>query len=241
MVVDYEGTHYVGWQIQPNGPTIQAELERALAVILREPVRVRAAGRTDSGVHACGQVAVAPVSRPPDDLGRVLRGVNALLPDDIAVRELTLVGDAFDPRRQARSRRYEYRLWCAPAASPFWRRWAWHLPMPLDRDAMQAAAAVLLGEHDVLGFQGADADPVQSTVRRITESGFVADGAALVYGIEATAFLMHMVRNIVGTLVEIGRGDRAVSSMQDILDSRDRMRAGMTAPPHGLTLVAVRY
>jgi tRNA pseudouridine38-40 synthase len=241
MLIDYEGTHYVGWQLQPNGPSIQAELERALAVVLREPVRIRAAGRTDAGVHACGQVASAPISRVPDDLGRLLRSLNAITPDDIAIRELSVVDDAFDPRRHARSRRYEYRIWRAPAASPFWRRWAWHVPQPLDLGAMQAAAAVLLGEHDMLGFQGPDADPVQSTVRRVSETAFVVDGSAWVYGIEATAFLKNMVRNIVGTLVEIGRGDRPVDSMHDILRSRDRTRAGRTAPPHGLTLVAVRY
>ena len=227
--------------MQPNGPTIQAAIEHALTTALREPARLRAAGRTDAGVHAFGQVATMPLERIPEDLGRLLRSLNALTPDDISIRELSLVDDRFDPRRHARGRRYEYRVWRGPAASPFWRRWAWHVWAPLDVPAMQAAAAVLLGEHDVLGFQGPDADPHESTVRRISESGFVEDGPSLIYGIEATAFLKNMVRNILGTLVEVGRGDRPVESIADILASRDRTRAGKTAPPHGLALVRVRY
>lgn len=239
--MDYEGTRYCGWQLQPNGPTIQGELERAFAIALREPVRVRGSGRTDAGVHASGQVAAAPITRDPGDLGKLRRSLNALTPDDIAVREIALVGDDFDPRRDARSRRYEYRIWRAPAESPFWRRWAWHVPYPLDLAKMQAAAAMLLGEHDVVAFQGANAQPVESTVRRIAESAFVDAGPQWVFGIEATAFLKNMVRNVVGTLVEIGRGDRPAEAMAEILASRDRTKAGATAPPHGLTLVAVRY
>ena len=241
LVVEYEGTAYHGWQVQPNGPTLQAILELALATALREPVRVRGAGRTDAGVHACGQVASARVTRVPDDLDRLCRSLNALTPDDVAVREVAVVADDFDPRRSARSRVYEYRLWNAGAPSPFWRRWAWHVPQTLDVPAMASAVEVLLGEHDFAAFRAADADPVRSTVRRVIESRLVDERPMLTYRIEASGFLKHMVRNIVGTLVEVGRGERPPEAMGSVLAGRDRTRAGATAPAHGLVLVAVRY
>jgi tRNA pseudouridine38-40 synthase len=241
LLVEYDGTDYLGWQLQPDGPTIQGVLERALAVALREPVRVRAAGRTDTGVHARGQVVTAPVTTPPDNLGRLLRSLNALTPDDVAVRGAELVDDDFDPRRHAKSRLYEYRILASPTSSAFWRRTAWHVLVPLDAGAMATAAAALVGEHDFSAFCGADSEPVLSTVRRVLVSELCRDDECLVYRIEATAFLKHMVRNIVGTLVEIGRGDRPASGMVEILASRDRRRAGETCPPHGLTLMAVRY
>jgi tRNA pseudouridine38-40 synthase len=241
FTVEYEGTAYQGWQLQPGGPTVQEVLERALATALREPVRVRGAGRTDAGVHACGQVAVARVTRVPDDLARLQKSLNALTPDDVAVRDVAVVDDAFDPRRHARSRVYEYRIWNAPAPSPFWRRFAWHVPDALDVDAMDAAARALVGEHDFAAFRGADAEPVRSTVRRVLESAVECGAGPLVYRIEATAFLKHMVRNVVGTLVEVGRGARRADAMRELLAGRDRTRAGATAPAHGLVLVAVRY
>jgi tRNA pseudouridine38-40 synthase len=241
LTVEYEGTAYQGWQVQPGGPTVQEILERALTTALREPVRVRGAGRTDAGVHACGQVAAVRVTRVPDDLSRLRRSLNALTPADVAVRDIAVVDDAFDPRRDARSRLYEYRILNAPAPSPFWRRWAWHVPDPLDLGAMDGAAAELVGEHDFAAFRGADAEPVHSTVRAVLESRLERTPPLLVYRIEATAFLKHMVRNVVGTLVEVGRGERAPAGMRELLAGRDRTRAGATAPPHGLTLVAVRY
>jgi len=241
LLVEYDGTNYLGWQLQPNGPTVQAVLEHALATALREPVRVRAAGRTDAGVHATGQVVAVPVSRVPDDLGRLLRSLNALTPDDVAIRSLSVVDDAFDPRRHARSRRYEYRILTSPTPSAFWRRYAWHHPVGLDTRAMTEAVASLLGEHDFAAFCAADADPVPSTLRRVLVSEIDREGDLLVYRIEATAFLKHMVRNIVGTLVEIGRGERAPSAMGEVLAGRDRRKAGRTAPAQGLVLVAVAY
>jgi tRNA pseudouridine38-40 synthase len=242
LTVEYEGTAYQGWQLQPHGPTVQEVLERALATALREPVRVRGAGRTDAGVHACGQVAAVRVLRVPDDLGRLLKSLNALTPDDVAVRDVAVVDDAFDPRRHARSRVYEYRILNAPAPSPFWRRFAWHVPAPLDVAAMADAARRLEGEHDFAAFRGADAEPARSTVRRVLESRLEHDAGGLVtYRVEATAFLKHMVRNIVGTLAEIGRAERPADSIAALLAGRDRTQAGATAPPHGLVLVCVRY
>jgi tRNA pseudouridine38-40 synthase len=241
LTLEYEGTAYRGWQLQPDGPTIQGILERALATALREAVRVRGAGRTDAGVHACGQVAAVRVSRVPADLGRLRRSLNALTPDDVVVREIAVVDDAFDPRRQARSRVYEYRILNRAAPSPFWRRHAWHVPPPLAAEAMDAAVRALEGEHDFAAFRAADAEPVRSTVRRVFESGVRVEGPLLVYRIEATAFLKHMVRNIVGTLVEVGRGERPPGALAEVLAGGDRTRAGATAPAHGLALVAVRY
>ena len=241
LVVEYEGGAYQGWQLQPGGPTVQAVLERALATALREPVRARAAGRTDAGVHACGQVVAVRVTRVPEDLGRLQRSLNALTPKDVAVRELAVVDDAFDPRRDARSRIYEYRLLNAPAPSPFWRRHAWHVARPLDTGAMDAAARMLEGEHDFAAFRAADAEPVRTTVRRVLESRVRVEGRLLTYRVEATAFLKHMVRNVVGTLVEVGLGDRSPGCMAELLAGGDRTRAGVTAPARGLTLVEVRY
>jgi tRNA pseudouridine38-40 synthase len=242
LVVEYEGTRFLGWQLQPGGPTVQGELERALGVALRAPVRVRGAGRTDAGVHAQGQVAVAGVPGRDVDLRRLLRSVNALLPEDIAVRDLALVDDAFDPRRHARSRVYEYRILNAEAPSPFWRRWAWHVARPLAVDAMDVAAELLVGEHDLAAFRAADAkETPRTTVRRVLESRIDREAPLLVYRVEATAFLKHMVRNVVGTLVEVGLGERPPGAFADLIASRDRTRAGATAPPHGLTLVEVRY
>ncbi len=241
LVVEYEGTAYQGWQLQPGGPTVQEVLERALATALREPVRVRGAGRTDAGVHACGQVAAVRVSRVPEDLDRLRKSLNALTPEDVAVREITVADDAFNPRRDARSRVYEYRIWNAPTPSPFWRRHAWHVPQLLDATAMDAGARFLEGEHDFAAFRGADAEPVRSTVRRVLESRLRVEAPLLTYRVEANAFLKHMVRNVVGTLVEVGRGERAATSVGEVLAGRDRTRAGATAPAHGLVLVAVRY
>ena len=241
LTIEYDGTAYQGWQVQPDAPTVQAALERALATALRERVRVRGAGRTDAGVHACGQVAAVRVTRVPSDLRRLQKSLNALTPDDIAIREIALVDDGFDPRRDARSRVYEYRILNLPAPSPFWWRYAWHVPDALDATAMHHAAKRLEGEHDFEAFRGADNVPVRSTVRRVLESAVHGEAPFVVFRIEATAFLKHMVRNLVGTLVEVGRGARPVDALAELLAGRDRTRAGATAPAHGLLLVRVRY
>jgi len=195
LVVEYEGTAYQGWQIQPGGPTIQEVLERALATVLRETVRVRGAGRTDAGVHACGQVAAVRVARVPDDLVRLQRSLNALTPDDVAVREIAVVDDAFDPRRHARSRVYEYRLLTAAAPSPFWRRYAWHVPRPLDPDAMDEAAGLLLGEQCVFAqYNTAEIDGVVKDAQ-----GGVLPGATV------TAVHLASGQRVVRITDEVGR------------------------------------
>lgn len=239
LIVEYDGSDYHGWQIQPNGPTIQETLEAAVARFCGESVRVNAAGRTDAGVHAAGQV-VAFTLQAPRAPEVVLRALNALTPRDISITTAEAVPENFDPRRAARSRTYVYRIWNAPWPSPFWRRYAWHLPRPLDVDAMQTAARALLGEHDFSAFQAADCD-AENPVRRVLRSEFTHRDALLTYTIEATAFLRHMVRSIIGTLVEVGNGAREPAELPRLLASRDRDQAGPTAPACGLCLQRVDY
>lgn len=239
LIVEYEGAAYHGWQIQPNGESVQAVLERAAAEMLGEAVRMTAAGRTDAGVHAAGQVVCFDVDR--DLAPRVVqRGLNALTPPDVSIRGAEVVPAEFDPRRSALSRTYVYRIWNRQAPSVFWRRYAWHVARPLDVDAMRAAAAELVGEHDFSSFRAAGCDAAHA-VRRVLQSAITARGPMVAYHIEATAFLRHMVRNIVGSLAAVGVGDRRAGDIGALLAARDRTRAGPTAPACGLCLLRVTY
>ena len=239
LLLEYDGTDYSGWQLQPNARTLQGVLEEALATALRQPVRLHASGRTDAGVHALGQVATFRTDRTvePRELRKTL---NALTPSDIAVREVAPVPESFDARRSATSRVYEYRIWNQPWRSVFWHRYTWHVSRALDLKAMRAAAAAIVGEHDFSAFRAADCES-ESRVRRVIHSGLSEAENLCVYRVQANAFLKHMVRSIVGTLVAAGTGEIAPGSMAAILASRDRARAGATAPPQGLCLVAVAY
>jgi tRNA pseudouridine38-40 synthase len=239
LTIEYDGTEYHGWQVQPNGATIQAVLEAAILRMLGESTRVAASGRTDAGVHASGQVVSFTVTRPTtaEDL---VRALNALTPRDISITAVDLVADDFDPRRAARSREYAYRIWNARWPSPFWRRYAWHLARPLDVERMRAAAAGLVGEHDFTSFRAAGCDAAHP-LRRVLCSDLAHDNQLITYTIEATGFLRHMVRNIVGTLVEVGAAERPVTDVERLLAARDRTLAGPTAPPHGLCLTRVNY
>jgi tRNA pseudouridine38-40 synthase len=239
LVLEYDGTDYCGWQIQPDERTVQATLEDALAKLLGHAARVSAAGRTDAGVHAAGQVACFRTPRILDT-GTILRALNALTPRDLAVRSVDTVADDFDPRRAARRREYIYRIWNRRVPSPFWRRYAWHVARPLALEKMDAAAALLVGEHDFTSFRAAGCDAA-SPVRRITGSGVARRDDMVVYTIEGTAFLRHMVRNIIGTLAEVGWGQRQVDEVGNLLRLRDRAKAAATAPPHGLCLTRVDY
>jgi tRNA pseudouridine38-40 synthase len=240
LVLEYDGTRYVGWQVQPNGPSIQAEVERALETLHHAPRRVIASGRTDAGVHATGQVVSFPEERPLP-LQAYARGLNALLPPDIAVRGASFEPDGFDARRSARGKRYRYRIENAPSRAPLSRLHAWQVFPPLDVAAMQAAAVHLLGRHDFAAFQASDCE-ARHAVRHVTRLDIDGEtGGRIDVVVEATAFLKHMVRNIVGTLAEVGRGRRPPDDLAAILKSGDRARAGPTAPPQGLCLERVFY
>jgi tRNA pseudouridine38-40 synthase len=239
VTIEYDGTAYHGWQVQPNGRTIQAVLQEAVARLSGEAVVVVAAGRTDAGVHACGQVISFALQRPVST--QALRSaLNALTPPDISITAAEAVGDDFHPRRAARSRIYAYRIWNARWASPFWRRYAWHVPRELDCEQMRAAAAHLLGDHDFTSFQAAGCEARQP-VRRVLRSDLDHSGHLVIYTIEATGFLRHMVRNIIGTLVEVGLGERGAADLPGLLAARNRTLAGPTAPACGLCLQHVNY
>lgn len=239
LLLEYDGTNYHGWQIQPTGATVQGTLEAALSRILNRPIRVRVAGRTDAGVHALGQVATFQAT-PPLDLVRFQHSLNSVLPSDIAIHAISEVPDTFHPRYDARSRTYQYRVWNRPSPSAIQARYSWHIPYPLDQGAMHAAAALLTGPHNFASFQGADS--VERTPwRTVMHSVVCRERDFLVYTVEARSFLRHMVRNIVGTLVDVGRGALSTDEFAAVFAAHDRSRAGLNAPPQGLFLVAVRY
>ncbi len=239
ITIEYDGTHYHGWQVQPSGETIQAILERAISTFLRTPTRIMGSGRTDAGVHALGQVANF-FSEQPHGPHRIRRALNALTPHDITIKEVEIVADCFDARRDGQSRVYEYHILNRTTPSPFYLNRAWHIHEPLDVEAMRRAILCLHGEHDFSSFRAAGCDAAHP-VRKVYRTSLEPRGELLVYTIEATAFLRHMVRNIVGTLVEVGCGLRTPQSFGALLEARDRTKAGPTAPPHGLYLVEVRY
>jgi tRNA pseudouridine38-40 synthase len=238
LIIEYDGTDFHGWQIQPGARTVQATLEEGLVRLLGHPTRAAAAGRTDAGVHACGQVVCfeSECEMSPTTLRRAL---NALTPVDLTVRSAEAVPDDFDPRRAARSRRYVYRIWNRREPSPFWRRYAWHVPWALDLEAMQCAAAQLVGEHDFSSFRASGCDAAHP-IRTVLLSELTRRGDLLLYAIEANAFLRHMVRNIVGTLVDVGSARRR-TDLATLLAARDRTMAAATAPALGLCLTDVRY
>jgi tRNA pseudouridine38-40 synthase len=240
LTLEYDGTRYVGWQLQPNGPSVQAEVERALATLHKAPRRVTAAGRTDAGVHARGQVVSFPEERPLP-LSAYVKGMNALLPGDVAVRAASLEPDGFDARRSARGKRYRYLIENVCTRAPLTRLQAWQLFGPLDVAAMRDAARHLVGRHDFAAFQAADcaAHHAVREVRRLEVLG--EPGGRIELVVEATAFVKHMVRNVVGTLVEVGRGKRSPASLPALLAGGDRKAAGPTAPPQGLCLEEVFY
>jgi tRNA pseudouridine38-40 synthase len=242
LTLQYDGTGYVGWQRQPNGLAIQQVLEDALAPIEGAAVTVHGAGRTDAGVHALGQVASVTLgaSLAPATLARAL---NAVLPADVRVLGIEEPGDGFHARFSAVSKTYEYRIVNAPIVSAFLHRYAWHVVQPLDLDAMRAAAEPLVGRHDFAAFQGAGSS-VATTERTVMDVSWEDGGGydlPLVMQITGDGFLRHMVRNIVGTLVEIGAGRWDPWRLLEILESRARTQAGPTAPPHGLFLTRVTY
>lgn len=240
LVVEYDGSALCGWQRQVNGPTVQGHLETALGTLLQHEVVVGGASRTDAGVHARGQVASFRTEKSIP-LHGIRRGLNSLLPPEIAVREATEVDDAFHPRFSATGKHYRYTILARPDRSPRWRDRAWHVPEPLDRAAMCDAARALIGEHDFAAFRAAGCT-ARTTTRRIDAIDVaLPEPELLVLDVRGNAFLRNMVRILVGTLTEVGMGRRPGAQVAEILASRDRTRAGITAPPFGLELVEVRY
>ena len=240
LTLSYDGTAYQGFQCQPSGPTVQSVLEGSLLRLLGERVRLRAAGRTDAGVHAREQaVDFADSGRRP--LATILRGGNALLPADIRILSAEEVPFSFDARRHAREKEYRYFLYLDPVGSPFFSRYAWHIEKPLDLDAVREGLSHVLGEHDFSSFRGQGC-AARTTVRTVSRAGLERGFPSLHYVLLAgSGFLRHMVRNIVGTLVDIGKGKVPPERTRELLSLRDRTQAGPTAPARGLFLWKVTY
>ncbi|MEM7413731.1 MAG: tRNA pseudouridine(38-40) synthase TruA [Myxococcota bacterium] len=241
LTLEYDGTEFRGWQSQPGDVrTLQDTLEAAVAKVTGQSVRVTGAGRTDSGVHAEGQVASLRVDTALDP-PVLARALNAALPPDFAVREVALAPDGFDARHHATGKLYRYDLWNGPVRSPLLRQrsLAWFRPM--DATALRRAAQDLVGSHDFASFQaaGSDVSTTMRTLRRLEIGGEV--GGVLSLWFEGSGFLRHMVRNLVGTLLEVAGGKRNPEGMPALLAACDRSQAGPTAPAHGLTLVRVSY
>ena len=245
LTIAYDGTELVGWQRQLNGPSVQALLEDALAPLEGGPVAVAGAGRTDSGVHALGQVASVTLHREIAPAA-VVRALNNQLPRSVRVLSAEEVGPEFHARFNAHRKTYRYRIWNGEVLDPFERSYVWHIAdRVLDVGAMADAADCLLGRHDFAAFQGAGGS-VHTTIRTISSSAVTAvdtarGGSLISYQVSGDGFLRYMVRSIVGSLVEVGCGRRPADWMNDVLIARKRGGAGRTAPAAGLFLVSVHY
>ncbi len=240
LTLAYDGGHYHGWQRQRNSVTIQGIIEDKISIMVREPVKVIASGRTDAGVHALNQVCNF-TTRSKLDPETLKKGLNSILPDDIVVRDTEFVPLQFHARYSAKSKTYEYRILNRKEPDPFRRNYLWHFSMPLDTQEMAGCLSLLVGRHDFSSFRSSGSgniDPVRSVMR--AEIYGPEDGL-LRLTIEADGFLRHMVRSIVGTVVEAGLGRRDFDGFKEIFNSRDRRLAGVNAPPQGLFLIDVRY
>ena len=259
LTLSYDGTDFVGWQRQAEGRSIQGVLEDAVSRLNTQPVTIVGAGRTDAGVHATGQVASFTVHTTDLDVQTIRRALNAMLPWDIRVLTVAEAAEGFHARYDAVSKTYHYRLINGPLVPPFAARYAWHVPWSLDLAAMDDAAQRLIGEHDFGAFQSAGGD-VRTTTRRVFESSIARvphdqlaltsglvpgiasmEGQVLVYSVTGSGFLRHMVRAIVGTLVEVGSGRSRSDVVNVLLSGRNRAEAGPTAPALGLCLASVLY
>jgi tRNA pseudouridine38-40 synthase len=238
-VVEYDGTNFCGLQFQPELRTVAGELERVLSALFAETVKISAAGRTDAGVHASGQV-ISFRSERDFPIQRLALALNGNLPHDVSVRQAQLVPDGFSARFDAERRTYEYRIINRPMPSALDRRFAHHVHRPLDIELARSAVAGLLGEHDFVAFCGVLPER-GGTVRQIHSVDIDRTGDRIVVRIAGGGFLHRMVRITVGTLIEIATGRRPADDIPAILASKDRKRAGYTAPAAGLALVGVRY
>ena len=235
----YDGTDYHGWQAQPGRQTVQAELEEALATMAKQPIRATGSGRTDAGVHADDQVAHFDLAEPIPSDG-LLKGLNSLLPGDIRVVHAIRADERFHARYDVVRKVYRYHLDRRPVPSPLRRRFAWHFPYELDQPGLDLAAALFVGHHDFSAFRAASCT-AKTTDRQVEQSHFLRIGSELVYEVSGNGFLQHMVRNMLGTLIEVGRRKRAPEDIERLLGQTDRRLAGPTAPPTGLILHRVDY
>jgi tRNA pseudouridine38-40 synthase len=240
LTMEYDGTRYRGWQVQAIGATIQGTLEEKLNLLTGEKIHVAASGRTDAGVHALEQVAHFS-TQCPLAVRSIRKALNSLLPHDILIKKVVEVGEDFHARKQARSKIYEYRILNRNLRSVFHRGYAWHVPQALDLEEMKKAAEYLVGEHDFSAFRSVGT-PTRTAVRRVVRAEWKKGRNGMIrFEIEANGFLKQMVRAIVGTLVEVGKGKINSQGFQKALLSRERKEAGPTAPAHGLFLKKVKY
>jgi tRNA pseudouridine38-40 synthase len=242
MTVNYDGTEYHGWQVQPGLPTIQSILEGVVAEIEGAPVKVAGSGRTDAGVHALAQVAAFTLINPiPVD--NLRKAINRLLPLDIRVLDITEAAVDFHPRYQAVAKTYEYRIHRAEICPPFAHRYVYHYPYPLDESRIFELAPLLEGEHDFTAFAASDdKDELgRSKVRRIFHSQASRSGDMLIYNVRGSGFLKHMVRNIVGVLLEVGKGNLSRADIEQRFDPTCAIPPGPSVPALGLFLVSVEY
>jgi tRNA pseudouridine38-40 synthase len=240
IIIEYDGTGYHGWQRQQKDRTIQQQIEQALSSMTARQVSLSASGRTDAGVHALGQVANFLCET---DLSPAVfqKGLNSLLPDDIVIKDCRLVDEAFHARYDVKSKIYHYQILNRSVPSAIGRQYAWFIRQKLDTAAMLSAIAHIVGGHDFKSFEGTGS-PRSHTTRNIMAADLIEhEDGLLIFKIEADGFLRYMVRNIVGTLVDVGRGKITSADFSDILKSRNRSNAGATAPPHGLFLMEVKY
>jgi len=245
VILSYDGAEFSGWQVQPDANTVQGTLASAIGRITGEKVLPQGSGRTDAGVHALAQVMtfVTESSVPTENF---LKALNDILPASVRVLEVSEAPAEFHARHSARAKTYRYRICREAICPPFLARYVWHYPYPLDEKAMQRAAALVVGENDFTSFaavdpeRGKDGAPV-SNMRTIFSSEWQRAGEELIYTVTGSGFLHHMVRNLVGTFILVGRGTLQVEDLMRILEARDRSAAGATAPASGLYLVSVEY
>lgn len=237
LVIEYDGTNFVGWQTQENGRSVQEEITKVLEQILQEPITLIGAGRTDSGVHARGQVGSFRTGSTMG-VGSMLSGLNGILPEDIFVRSVEDVPQGFNARYDAKERFYRYFISTEPSA--IGRHYHWYVKYDLSLQSMNVVAGQMVGEHDFESFCKYEAE-VNHYRCTVVKSSWREEGSLLVYEIRANRFLHGMVRTLVGTMVDVGRGFTPVAAVGDIMLAKDRRKAGMAAPPQGLFLEEVLY
>ncbi|MBZ5680577.1 MAG: tRNA pseudouridine(38-40) synthase TruA [Acidobacteriia bacterium] len=245
LILSYDGSEFSGWQVQPDATTVQGTLASVIGRITGEKVLPQGSGRTDAGVHALAQVVtfVTESSVPTENF---VKALNGLLPASVRVLEVAEAAPEFHARHSARAKTYRYRIYRGSICPPFLARYVWHYPYPLDEEAMARAAGLVVGEHDFTSFAAVDPergrdDDAISNLRRISSSSWERQGDELVYTVKGSGFLHHMVRNLVGTFILVGKKTLQAEDVTRILQARNRSAAGATAPANGLYLVSVEY